>query len=177
MKDIVFLIIGSGLTLIIQFLLSLMQSSKETDQKRKELIAQSYAKKYLIFQLLKDLVMYKVHKEYYFRAYKLNGDVEDHKKHYEKGQEQRDLEYKIDIEIAQYLEVITALNIILKEPSKTNEYIKILDNYEHPKASNFVNILDVETLQEALIIEEKRINSGYDELRKILSNFQPVNTN
>ena len=59
------LLIGAGLTLGTQFAIEFWKTKKEKEQKRQELISKGRAKTYLIAQILKDLAMYKVHKQYY----------------------------------------------------------------------------------------------------------------
>ena len=108
---------GVVLTSLFNFLIERWKTSKEKEAKKRQLVSRGFAKKYLLTQLLNDLAMYKVHKRYYLRASKLeeNSDKEDSfKKHYEKGQEQRVAEAKLDDDIAEYFEIVLEYAILSK---------------------------------------------------------------
>jgi hypothetical protein len=65
------LLIGAGLTLFTTFLIEHWKTGKEKKLKRQQLVSRGRAKTYLLNQILKDLAMYKVHKQYYLRASQL----------------------------------------------------------------------------------------------------------
>lgn len=170
------LLIGAGLTLLTQFFIELWKSSKEDKQKKQELISRGRAKTYLIAQILKDLAMYKVHKQYYIRAYKIAEDPSDqedsYKKHYEKGQEQRVTESKLDDSIADYFQLVTEYIILTKKKDHFHDHFQSIFNYTHPKASTFENCNTENELVSVLESEEKRLNEEYVKLREVFESIQ-----
>lgn len=170
------LLIGAGLTIVTQLLIEFWKSNKETNQKKQELISRGRAKTYLIAQILKDLAMYKVHKQYYIRAYKLSTDTVDKedsfKKHYEKGQEQRHTEAKLDECIAEYFQLVTEYIILVGKKDHFKEHFQQIFQYTHPKSSKFENCFTDQELIAGLEEEEKRLNEQYVTLRNIFESIQ-----
>jgi hypothetical protein len=170
------LLIGAGLTLLTQFLIEIWKSKKEKKLKIQELTSKAQAKVYLISQLIKDLAMYKTHKQYYYRAFTLEIDLKAkddfYKKHYEKGQEQRMTEAKLDENIAEYFQLVTEYMIVAKNQDDFNDKFKKIFNYEHPKSSKFTDKNTITELVPALDIEEKRLNTEYKGFRSIFESIQ-----
>ncbi|HET9057466.1 MAG TPA: hypothetical protein VFN30_11540 [Chitinophagaceae bacterium] len=169
------LLIGAGLTLLSTFLIERWKTSKEKEVKKQQLVSRGRAKIYLLTQVLKDLAMYKVHKQYYLRASQLeqNSDKEDSfKKHYEKGQEQRVAEAKLDDNIAEYFELVTEYSILTKNVDHFHQHFQDIFNFEHPKSTNFAGINSLNALVEGLKNEEKRLNEEYKKLTTILERIQ-----
>ena len=169
------LLIGAGLTLLTTFLIEQWKTRKEKEVKKQQLVSRGRAKTYLLTQVLKDLSMYKVHKQYYLRASQLeqNSDKEDSfKKHYEKGQEQRVTEAKLDDNIAEYFELVTEYSILTKNVDHFQKHFQDIFNFEHPKSSNFADINSLNELVEGLKNEEKRLNDEYKPLTAILEQIQ-----
>ncbi|RUA35225.1 MAG: hypothetical protein DSY77_02985 [Bacteroidetes bacterium] len=169
------LLIGSGLTLLTTFFIEQWKTGKEKEVKKQQLVSRGRAKTYLLTQVLKDLAMYKVHKQYYLRASQLeqNSEKEDSfKKHYEKGQEQRITEAKFDDNIAEYFELVTEYSILTKKVDYFQKHFQDIFNFEHPKSSNFANIDSLSELVDGLNNEEKRLNDKYKKLTAILEQIQ-----
>lgn len=169
------LLIGAGLTLLSTFLVEQWKTSKEKEVKKQQLVSRGRAKTYLLTQVLKDLAMYKVHKQYYLRASQLeqNSDKEaSFKKHYEKGQEQRVAEAKLDDNIAEYFELVTEYSILTKTVDHFHQHFQDIFNFEHPKSTNFADIKSLNDLVEGLKNEEKKLNEEYKKLTTILERIQ-----
>jgi hypothetical protein len=169
------LLFGSGLTLLSTYLIERLKISKEWKAKKQQLVSRGRAKTYLLTQELKDLAMYKVHKQYYLRASQLeqNSNNDDSfKKHYEKGQEQRLAEAKLDDNIAEYFEIVTEYSILTKNVDHFNPHFQDIFNFEHPKSSNFAAINSLNELEDGLKNEETRLNEEYKKLTTILEQIQ-----
>lgn len=115
------LIIGAILTLGTQRILEGWKSKKERQRRMLSLISKGEAKVYLISQILKEISMYKAHKQYYLLSMRIPGittpSIErSHEKHYEKGQEQRQTETKLSEQIAEYFEIVNEFQLIEKQP-------------------------------------------------------------
>lgn len=170
------LLIGAGLTLLTTWLIELWKSKKETKQKTQELISKGRAKTYLIAQIIKDLVMYKVHKQYYFRWSELSSDEKDkedaYKKHYDKGQEQRATESKLDENVAEYFQLVTEYMVITKRLTELQVHFQNVFQFHHPKSSRFKDLKSTSDLVHALHREEKRLNEEYQKLIDIFETIQ-----
>ena len=169
------LLIGSILTLSTTYLIECWKARKEKDEKKIQLISRGRAKTYLLSQILKDLAMYKVHKQYYLRASQIeeNSDKEDsYKKHYEKGQEQRVTEAKLDDNIAEYFELVTEYAILTKKLDHFSQHFQDILTFEHTKSSNFSEIISLSDLAEKLKKEEKKLSDDYKKLTGILEQIQ-----
>ncbi|PXY44292.1 hypothetical protein [Flavobacterium hydrophilum] len=175
------LLIGAGLTLLTQFLIELWKSKKESKLKKQELISKAKAKTYLIAQIIKDLAMFKTQKQYYIRAYRLakqRNDTEEYKdnyqKHYDKANNLRSVETKLDESIAEYIQIVSEYIILTKSKENFEEYFQFLFNYNHPKALKFENCNNEDELIAEHSIEEKRLNGEYLNLNQALHNIQDL---
>lgn len=170
------LLIGAGLTLLTQLFIELYKSTKDVKKKKQELISRGRAKMYLIAQILKDLSMYKVHKQYYLRAFEIGTDQADkednYKKHYEKGQEQRIIESKLDDNIAEYFQLVTEFIILTNKKDHFKDHFNGIFNYDHPKSSKFKDFNTETELVAGLEIEENRLNGEYQKFRDIFETVQ-----
>jgi len=143
-------------------------------------VSRGRAKTYLIAQILKDLAMYKVHKQYYYRAAELleytGPDPEEKiesamQKHYEKGQEQRETETKLDDNIAEYFELVTEYAIQTKNIDRFHEQFQKIFHYKHPKSSKFI---DVQTFEDLVIELENEESRLCDEYKKLADEFEDI---
>ncbi|MBL7760874.1 MAG: hypothetical protein JNK08_09275 [Sediminibacterium sp.] len=170
------LLIGAGLTLLTQFLIEFWKSRKETNNKKQELISKGRAKTYLIAQILKDLAMYKVHKQYYRRAHGISisqADKDDNlAKHYQKGTEQRATESKLDENISEYFQLVTEYIVLTRHKDHFQRQFHSIFYYEHPRPSKFDNCNTEEELVTGLRDEEKKINQEYNMFRDIFESIQ-----
>ncbi len=167
------LLIGAALTLIAQFSIEYWKTNKENENKKRELISKGRARTYLIAQVLKDLAMYKVHKQYYARASQIENDGNDSfKKHYEKGQQQRETEVRLDDNIAEYFQIVTEYSIVTKNFDHFQQHFGDIFNYVHPKSSKFTDCDTEQKLVEGLKNEEAKLNSEYKKLIHIFEKIQ-----
>jgi hypothetical protein len=170
------LLIGAGLALLAQFSIEWWKSKKERKKEKQNLISKGRAKTYLISQILKDIAMYKVHKQYYLRASCLTNEAADKadsfKKHYDKGQEQRLAELRLDDNIAEYFQIIMEYTILTGNTDHFKSHFQRIFNYAHPKSSKFQKCNSVDELINELNSEEELLNNKYDEFRNIFETIQ-----
>ena len=176
-KTLIPLIIGAVLTLLIQFLLERNKTKRETRSKKIQLLAKARAKTYLISQILKDLSMYKAHKQYYRRGAELSvtsdkTDSDDSwKKHYEKGQEARETEGELDIAISEFIEIIYEYLATVKATKKYETEFNLVYEFKHPISSKFNECNNSSDLVTALGKEEIRL---YGEYQKLIGNLNSI---
>jgi hypothetical protein len=167
------LLVGASLTLMVQFAIEYWKTNKEKRTKKRELISKGLARMYLIAQILKDLSMYKVHKQYYARASIIEtAESDSFNKHYQKGEQQRETEVKLDDNIAAYFEIVTEYSIVTKNYDHFRQYFNGIFNYVHPKSSKF---LECQTIEELVTVSEKeelRLNKEYKKLIDLFEKIQ-----
>jgi hypothetical protein len=166
------ILIGAGLTLGTQFAIELWKTDKEKKSKKQELISRGRAKTYLIAQVLKDLAMYKVHKQYYIRAFQIDNEEDSFKKHYDKGQQQRETEVKLDDTIADYFQLVTEYAILTKNLDHFQQYFENIFHFAHPNSSKFTDCTTTTELVPGLEKEEARLNDEYKKLTDIFEAIQ-----
>lgn len=164
---------GALITLITQLLIEFLKTFKEKKNKKRELFSKGIANTFLIFEVIKELVMYKVHKQYYWRAYEINKLVDNFNKHYEKGQEQRKTEAKLNSMIAEHYQVVTEFAILTNQISLFEAPLDQLLHYVHPKSDNFKDV-NFENLITQLNDEEKKLNEKYKTLTDIFEKIQTL---
>lgn len=147
-----------------------------------ELEASIFSQKFLISNILKDLSMYKVHKQYYYRAAELlettGPDPEEEiksamKKHYEKGQEARQTEEKLDHALESIFKTVFQLSNLKKQPLKKDLMRQIVE-FSHPKSDKFKTIESSDELPIALEKEEHRLIKEYSSLNAMIENFSSI---
>lgn len=166
------LLIGAGLTLGMQLVIEFWKTKKEKENKKQELISRGRAKTYFIVQVLKDLAMYKAHKQYYIRAFQIDNDEDNYKKHYDKGQQQRETEAKLDENIADYFQLITEYAILTKNIDHFKQHFEDIFHFNHPKSSKYSDINNLTDLVAGLEVEEARLKTEYKKLTAILETIQ-----
>jgi hypothetical protein len=175
-ETLVPLLIGAALTFLAQWSIEWWKSRKDRKIFIRGLISKGKSKVYLISQILRELAMYKAHKQYYISAIDLSHKEEDiddfYKKHYEKGQEQRQTETKLSEHISDYFQIITEYVVITKQVDKFENYFEQITNFKHPKPLRFEGVSNSKELEEKLTIEENRLNSEFDILRTIFNEIQ-----
>ncbi|GAB5527402.1 MAG: hypothetical protein Roseis2KO_52740 [Roseivirga sp.] len=191
MKEIILEILESSLFKVtfgalLGFLLSQFgawQKNKREDRLLiLELEASIFSQKFLIKTILKDLSMYKVHKQYYLRAADLleftGPDPEEDikssmRKHYEKGQEARQTEEKLDHALQALFKTMFQLSR-LKNKTLDKDLMSQLVDFEHPKSDKFKEIASLDELPKALEREEKRMIDDYSVFNNLVENFTSI---
>jgi len=170
------IIIGAFLAYLAQWRVENLKNNRDRNKRKNELIALAWGKTYMIDFLLKALAMYKTHKKYYYRASVLEiASPEDAKdsfdKHYEKGQEQRIAESKLAEQIAEFFKIVIEYSAIVNKTEKFKPLFNPIYEYAHPKPSNFEKET-LDSLVNALKVEEERLNVEYKNYLKIFKDIQ-----
>ena len=171
------LLIGAALTLITQYVIFLIGNRKERDIIKFQLISKAKGKVFLIAQIIKDLAMHKVHKKYFYRAHELKlAYDEPYKRHYEKGDEQRTTESKLDEELTKYFEIVSEYisRFRIKSKKEFDELFTRISNYVHPVSSALKDCKNKEELIKGLKNEEARLNTEYKELNSLIISLQEL---
>jgi hypothetical protein len=170
------ILIGATLTFLAQWSIELWKSRKDRKRLKRELISKGKAKVYLISQTLKELAMYKAHKQYYLSAIELSQKKEEiddfYNKHYQKGQEQRQTEIKLSEHISDFFQIVAEYQVITRKGNKFENYLDRIIQYEHPKPLEFDKVSNPKELEEKHSAEEKRLNLEFDNLRTIFNDIQ-----
>lgn len=183
-KTLFSLFVGSILTLLSQYCFDKRKEKKEKREK-KDLLSSKIGKNvFLIGGTINTLAMYKVHKQYYKRAFQIedaSNDPEQKKhaddsfnKHYEKGQEQRNIEQKLDELIAELYELSMhyCYSFNKKEKDTITRNFEVLMAHYHTKSSTFEDINDLSLLAEKAIKEEKELKKRYQELNALVKEVE-----
>jgi len=175
-KTLLPLLIGAFLTLSIQLALDLRKEQKDNKLKIKALISKANGYNYLINQVLKDLAMYKVHKQYYRRASIIDKTKKDRKdsfkKHYVKGEQQRKTEAHLDQKISEYLEIVTEYAILKDNLEEFENDFNNVRQFSHPISSKFESVKKPDKLEGELKKEEKRLREEFEKLFEYFSAIQ-----
>lgn len=170
------IVVGALLSMVIQIVIESCKTKKEKETRRIELIAKGRAKIYLIAQIISDLAMYKVHKQYYARLSDIATDTNErdkyYERHYEKGEQQRATEVKFDENVAEYFQLVTEYSVMSKNQDSFNKYFNNIYEYVHPKSKKFEDVNDCRVLMDALMYEEKKLISDYKILLKLFELIQ-----
>lgn len=176
LKVLIPLLIGSALTFLTQYLLEYRKVNAENISKKRILKSKAQAKVFLIAQIVKDLCMFKIQKQYYIRAYQIATDEKSKddcfKKHYDKSTAQRETECKLDENIAHFLEIITEYSIISNNQNLFENEFDFIFNYQHPKAEKFENCNSTSELVQEHLAVEKKLNSAYENFVKKFIHIQ-----
>lgn len=172
------LLIGAGLTLFSQYFIEEWKQRREIKTLKRDLISKGKAKTYIIWETLKILAMYQVHKNYYYRAHEMtnNGkkkeeDTDSYKKHYEKGQERRQTKLELDKNISEYFEIVTKYALLTQNNELAKSFEDIL-NYKYPKAKKFSNCNSEEELIIEASAEEQKLVKAYKDFYKLFEDIQ-----
>lgn len=171
------LLIGAALTFLAQWSIEGWKSRKDRKRLTRELISKGKAKVYLITQTLKELAMYKAHKQYYIKAFELSTNERDkadlYSKHYTKGQEQRQTETKLSELISDYFQIVTEYKVITnQDKNKFENFFDQIINFQHPKPLKYEEVSSTKELVEKLTNEENRLNTEFDKLKIVFDKIQ-----
>ncbi|MBL0913815.1 MAG: hypothetical protein IBJ09_15725 [Bacteroidia bacterium] len=158
--------IGACAAILSQVIIFLLNRYKERNNLREELIAEERRISYLLTEYYKDLVMHKVHKQYWYRTSEVhNPGTEDskdsHRKHFESNQKSFETMGKIRVIMSDYFKVVTHFtNQTGKNKIIENNLIAI-KKFQPRKASTFSEVDDYSALLVAQSKEEENLNKEY----------------
>ncbi len=156
--------IGAIVPQLIAFYLN---KSKERNNQIKELIADERRIAKLLVAYYRELVMHKVHKQYWYRTSEIRTyDSEDekrdsHERHFESNKESFQTITKIHEVTSDYFKTIIHYLVLTKENIKIDKLLEGIDSFKPRKASDFIEVVTYNELLKAQIIEEESLNEVY----------------
>lgn len=159
-------IIGASAAILSQVIIFVLTRYKERSNLRKELIAEERRIAFLLTEYYKDLVMHKVHKQYWYRTSEVHNPGTDdskdsHRRHFESNQRSFETMTKIRVTMSEYFKVVTHFTNLTGQNETINNVLIEIKSFKPRKASSFS---EVETYDELLIaqsIEEEDLNKEY----------------
>ena len=157
--------IGAMAAIGAQVVIFLLTRWKEKSNLKKQLIAEERQTAYLLTEYYKELVMHKVHKQYWYRTSVIlhgTNDAEDsHKRHFISNERSFETMNKIRITTSEYFKTVTLFtNLSGKKDSITRE-LNNIKSFEPRKSSEFDDINSYDELLIAQDKEEDNLNIEY----------------
>jgi len=158
--------IGASAAILSQLVIFLLTRFKERSNLRQELVAEERRIAYLLTEYYKELVMHKVHKQYWYRTSELhNPGTEDgkdsHERHFISNQRSFETMTKIRVTTSEYFKIVSRFTNLNGRNELINQTLAEIKSFEPRKASVFSEIKTYEELLIAQEIEEKELNKVY----------------
>ncbi len=159
-------LIGATAAIVPQIIMHFLDRNKSKKQEVRNIIGEERRLAFLLEEYYKELVMYKTHKQYWYKASTL-GEFDEvvkeknHKTHLEKNQKSFETMDKIRLAMADYVKNIT---VFLRLDGNNNQIEKMLvdiKNFKPRKASDFDGIENSADLYNAEDKEEDELNEEY----------------
>jgi len=162
--------IGASAAILSQVVIFLLTRAKEQSNLKKEFIAEERRISYLITEYYKELIMFKVHKNFYYKTATLfTSDSKYGDEQYEKSvaSNQKAIEVltKIRITTSDYFKVITHFINLVGESQIINEELEKIKSFEAREATKFEEINNYNDLLSA----EKQEEADLQEIYKFYS--------
>jgi hypothetical protein len=158
--------IGASAAILAQVVIFLLTRIKETGNLRKQLIADERRIAILLTEYYKELVMHKVHKQYWYRTSEIfSSEAEDskdsHNRHFISNQRSFETLTKIKETISEYFKTVTHFTILSDENKKINTLLDEIKHFKPRKASTFSEVKTYDELLLAQSLEEEKLNEVY----------------
>ena len=159
-------IIGALAAILTQVLFFYLTRHKEISNLRKELVANERRIAYLLSQHYKELVMHKVHKQYWYRTSVVfrpgtEDSSDSHKRHFKSNQKSFEILAKIHETTSEYFKTVTHFTVLTGQNDVIDNLLNGIKLFEPRKASDFSYISNYEDLLEEQPKEEKALNTVY----------------
>lgn len=159
-------ITGASIALVTQVLVFQLSKSKEKKNQIRELIADERRIAYMLTAYYKDLVMHKVHKQYWYRTSEIHySNTEDrkdsHSRHFKSNEKAFNRLNDIRVTTAEYFKVVTSFTILTGENKIIQETLDKIKSFVPRKASTFAEVKTYSELLKAQGIEEDSLNDVY----------------
>lgn len=158
--------LGAVLAIAPQLLFWYLQLKKEKKEKLRELLAEAYKQSNLLTEYYKELVMHKVHKNFWHQSseYAAFNDSKKadvyYSKHLESSKESFITEFRIRNLFAEYVKTLKSFQVYNGKIEMIDKVVKELNGFKPRKPKTFENIQDAD-LKEAAIKEEAELNLEY----------------
>ena len=159
-------LIGATAAIIPQIIMHFLDRNKSKRQEIRNIIGEERRLAYLLEEYYKELVMYKTHKQYWYKASVLNEFNEKerdeaHKTHLEKNKKSFESMDKIRLAMADYVKNATLFLKLDGEDDKIENILVEIKEFKPRKASEYEGIESSSDLFKAQDIDEDELNEEY----------------
>lgn len=147
-----------------QLIIFCLTRSKEKKNHKIELISNERRLAFLLTEHYKELVMHKVHKEYWYRLSNnsTGKDRKDsHERHFKSSKLSFETLNKIRTELSEYFKVIISFTTITGKNTNIDQEIKSIQDFEPKKIDQNKNYKTYNEIREAAKEDEKELNENY----------------
>ncbi len=158
--------LGAFIAFTTQIIFWILQLRKEKREKVRELVAEAYRQSQLLTEYYKELVMHKVHKNFWHQSseYAAFNDSKKadvyYSKHLESGKESFITELRIRNLFAEYVKTLKSFQIYNGKVEMIDVTLKEMIDYKPRRPKTFENTPDAD-LRKAAIKEEDELNNEY----------------
>ncbi len=158
--------IGATAAILSQLVVFLLTRFKERGNLRKELVAEERRIAFLLTEYYKDLVMHKVHKQYWYRTSEVHqpgteDSKDSHERHFVSNQRSFETLTKIRETTSQYFKTVTHFTNLTGQNKIISDTLSEIKLFKPRKASTFSEVTTYNELLKAQPIEEADLNKAY----------------
>gem|GEM_PF-7028213 len=159
-------LVGAVAAIIPQVIMHYLDRSKTKNDQLRNIIGEERRLAFLLEEYFKEVVMYKTHKQYWYKVSTLtefdeNQSNESHKTHLEKNQKSFEAIDKVRVVMADYFKTVTLFLKLNGKNKRIENLLKEIKKFEPRKASEFDGINNLEDLFRAQDEEEDALNKEY----------------
>ena len=158
--------IGASAAILPQFIIFFLTRRKERNNLKRELIADERRIALLLTEYYKELVMHKVHKQYWIKASDLPSNSPEegkdwYNRHFLSSQRSFETLTKIRVTLSDYFKIVTHfINLTRKNPG-IEQALKDIKSFKPRKASEFERVKTYPELLKETEKEEDGLNNVY----------------
>jgi hypothetical protein len=158
--------IGASAAILAQFVIFFLTRFKEKENLLKELIAEERRLSLLLTESYKELVMHKVHKQYWYRTSEVfNPGTDDsrdsHERHFRSNEKSFETIAEIRVTTSEYFKTVTHFIILTGENHFISQSLSEIKSFKPRKSSDFSQVETYEELFKAEAEEEAELNKVY----------------
>jgi len=158
--------IGATAAILSQLVVFLLTRFKERGNLRRELVAEERRIAFLLTEYYKDLVMHKVHKQYWYRTSEVHqpgteDSKDSHERHFTSNQRSFETMTKIRETTSEYFKTVTYFTNLTGQNKMISETLSKIKSFKPRKASTFSEVTTYRELLKAQPIEEEALNKEY----------------
>jgi hypothetical protein len=158
--------IGASAAILAQLIIFFLTRYKERDNLKQDLIAEERRLALLLTEYYKELVMHKVHKQYWIKTSDLPANSEEEAKdwynrHFLSSQRSFETLTKIKVILSDYYQTVTRFINLTCKNEKITQVLKDIKSFKPRKASTFDNVETYSQLLTAHDAEENSLNEVY----------------
>lgn len=158
--------VGASAAILSQLFTFFLTRFKERTNLKKELVAEERRIAFLQTEYFKEIVMHKVHKQYWYRTSELHppettDSKDSHERHFQSNQRSFEAMSKLRVTTSEYFKIVTHFTIISGQNKVINQSLADIKLFKPRKASDFAQVGTYNELLRAHTIEEDELNKVY----------------